>query len=188
MITLRQTMIISGLTLLSLLIASCSKAPVGPGNAQGNLIGNPDFQEADTASLEGWTTSGLTQVVAIAPPAGGRYSLQLEPGWLGTGGFTYARTYVTNQSGTGIYDLSLWGKSFANFTLGVSIGLWSQGRFYKQKSYTTNDTLWHSISILDTLATQSADTIAVELDGGAYETINIHWKALCAMIKLERAQ
>lgn len=149
--TIRRTMKISGLALLSLTIASCSKSPVSPSNNQGNLIGNPDFQAADTASLEGWITSGSTQIVAVPPPSDGRYSLQLNPGWLGTGGVTYARTYIIDQGGTGIYDLGFWEKSFANFSVSVSIGLWSQGRFSDVKSYATNDTVWHLISRLSRL-------------------------------------
>lgn len=185
---LRQTLMLSGLSLLSLLMGSCSRGPVSPNNNQGNLIGNSNFQVAGTASMRGWITSGSTQIVAVPPPSDAKYSLQLNPGWLAPGGATYARTYITRQSGTGIYDLSLWEKSFANFSVKISVGHWSQGQFSEVKSYTTDDTVWHSISILDTLSTQPSDTIAVELFAGSYEAVYVYWKALIGSVKLERTQ
>ena len=183
----RYIMVVMAL-LLPLSIFSCTHNPTAPNNNLTSLIANPDFQVNDAPSLSGWVVGGepYPSVVSQGPPNDGYYSLSLYPGSVGLG--TYARTYVSGQTGSGVYKLSVWQNSFDSFTGTVQIGLWRNGGFVTEKANTSNATGWHIVTLTDTLTTRPTDSIAVQFLGGGYEVIKTDWKVLFGSVVLGRTQ
>jgi hypothetical protein len=96
------------------------------------------------------------------------WSLQLDSGFPTEG---FAETYITNHSGTNIYQLKYWMKSEllgANiYSSGTaSIGQNKQNQFVAGKSISDTASFWKQLTIIDTLTTQLTDTITVRLSAG----------------------
>lgn len=102
-----------------LLLVSCSKSPTAPNNT-GNLISNPDFKSNGSPSLAGWAINDTARVkvVSNAPPGVTTWSLWTAPaGSLIPGGV--ATTYVTGESGQGIYRFSCAELNMAHWYWGI---------------------------------------------------------------------
>lgn len=176
--------------LIALLFAlstfSCAHNPSVPNSDPPGLIANPDFQVDGAPSLSGWDAGGnpYPSIVSQGPPNDGPFSLALYPGLIGSG--TYARTYISGQTGTGVYRLSVWQNSFGGFTGTVQIGLWRNGSFVSEKISMSDAIGWHIITVIDTLTSRPTDSIAVEFLGGSYEVVKTDWKVLFGSVLLER--
>ena len=90
------------------------------------------------------------------------WSLQLEAGFV-SGWF--AKTYITGQNGTQIYQLKNWMKS-PNWTGSASLGTIAQNQFTASNTLSDTTSIWKQYSFIDTLTTLSSDTIAVRLSAG----------------------
>ena len=90
------------------------------------------------------------------------WSLQLEAGFFSDG---FAETYITGQSGTQIYQLEYWMKS-PNWTGSASLGTGTQNQFTASHTLSDTTSTWKQYSFIDTLTTQTSDTIAVRLSAG----------------------
>jgi hypothetical protein len=90
------------------------------------------------------------------------WSLKVKTGFPQEG---FAETYVTGQSGTNIYELKFWMKA-TDWQGGAKIGMNTQNQFVASKFLIDTATFWKPFSLLDTLTTQSSDTITIRLTAG----------------------
>lgn len=90
------------------------------------------------------------------------WSLKVKTGFPQEG---YAETYVTSQSGTNIYELKFWMKA-TDWQGGVKIGTKAQNQFVESKTLIDTAASWKQFTLIDTLTTQSSDTITVRLSAG----------------------
>jgi len=161
--------IIGGCLLIVLSIFTCQ--------AQ-NLISNPSFEISGQLSCISWyeqcgreltflcdtifpdTVCGA-QFYQDAPVGGGNWSLEI----IGTGNNppSYAETYITGQSGTHIYELSIWMKDSGDAFGAASINIISQGQLSSGKSVSADSVSWALFTLSDTLTLQPSDTIVVFL-------------------------
>ena len=153
---------------ISVCLLSCNNNPTRPNNPPTNLITNPDFDLNGQLSLDGWTVdTSLAAIVQDTPPDDGKRSLQLEAGWNPQEGF--ARTYVSGLSGTGVYKLVVWTKSFNSWPGRITIGQWAQGGWLNSKQVLSVSSDWHQVTVLDTMLLANSDSIAVHLSAGSTE-------------------
>jgi hypothetical protein len=154
------------------IVPSCKEDTIAPNQSPVNLIQNSSFESNGKSSLQSWWMSDTTflKLVEDAPKGGGKWSLQLVPGWIPQQFF--ARTYISDQSGTGIYKLTI---SMKNQTFGnmwdpyVLLGRLVNNQWTRSKTISTDSTSWQTFSIIDTIFLQPNDTLAVQLSGGAGE-------------------
>jgi hypothetical protein len=133
-----------------------------------NLIQNSSFETNNQPTLQSWITdTSLAQAIQDAPPFGGKWSLQLVPGWIPQEGF--ARTYISGQSGVGVYQLTFWSKSTYNWQGSVTLGQWTQKGWIQSKMIYCDSAIWTQYSLTDTLSLQAGDTIGVHLSAGRVE-------------------
>ena len=132
-----------------------------------NLIQNSSFEVNDQPSLQSWFAT-YAYISQDAPPQGGTWSLLLYPSipeqW--------AITFVTGQSGIGVYRLTVWVKSINGWAGTVMLGHWAQNRFVQSTWTGSDSTQWNAVSVIDTLSLQPSDTIAVRLSANGEETSN----------------
>lgn len=151
-----------------LLLVSCSKSPTAPNNT-GNLITNPDFQLNGSPSLAGWAINDTAwvKVVSNAPPGVTTWSLWTAPaGGIIPGGV--ATTYVTGQSGQGIYR-------FSCAEVNMAHGYWGYATIAQLRSRTTissrsislEDSVWAMYTMSDTLDLLPSDTISITIATGS---------------------
>jgi hypothetical protein len=135
------------------------------GNSGGNLIYNPSFEINGMPSLAGWIINDTmwTRIIEEAPAGEGAWSLWLAPAFgLHQGGT--ARTYVTGQSGEGVYTFSFYEKNTQGFA-------WGGATFSQVRNSTvifstniTADTLqWAVFSKTFKLNLMPSDTININL-------------------------
>lgn len=150
-----------------------------------NLIQNSSFESNNQPTLQSWVTdTTLRKFVQDVPPNGGQWSLQLIPGWFPQEG--YARTYVSGQSGVGVYQISVWVKSTNGWRSTIRLGQWAQGTWINSKQISSDSTLWIQYSLIDTLSVQPNDTIAVHLSAGRAEIAK--GNVLFDLVRLEKIQ
>lgn len=68
-----------------------------------------------------------------------------------------------------MYRLTVWVKCVNRWHGSVSLGIWSQNRWFSRKTASSNLSRWSAISLVDTLLLSTADTIAVQLSAGSTE-------------------
>jgi hypothetical protein len=90
------------------------------------------------------------------------WSLKVKAGFPDEG---FAETYITGQSGTHIYELKFWMKA-AEWIGTASIGINTQNQFILSKAVSDTSSNWSQFTLIDTLSTQSSDTITVRLSAG----------------------
>jgi len=144
-----------------------------------NLISNWQFQYPNMqARCDGWFNScgeeltahcdtnlycfvGLYMQSPSAIPEN-IWSLKVKTGFPQEG---FAETYITGQSGTNIYKLNFWMKA-TDWIGGAKLGLNTQNQFVDSKTLIDTATFWKQFTLIDTLSTQSSDTITVRLTAG----------------------
>jgi hypothetical protein len=162
-----------------------SKSILADGSDSTNLIQNSSFETNNQPTLQFWITDTLlAEVLQDAPPGGGQWSLQLSPGWIPQEGF--AQTYVSGQSGIGVYQLTFWSKSISGWKGSVMIGQWSQMSWVQSNIIYCDSTTWTQYSLIDTLSLQIGDTIGVHLSAGRTEVA--YGRVLFDLIHLRRIE
>ncbi|MBP7273026.1 MAG: T9SS type A sorting domain-containing protein [Saprospiraceae bacterium] len=78
----------------------------------------------------------------------------------------FAETYISGQSGTNIYELKFWMKA-TDWYGGAKIGINTQNQFATSKTLIDTAAFWKQFTLIDTLTTQSSDTITVRLTAGS---------------------
>ena len=145
-----------------------------------NLISNWQFQYPDMQPrCDGWFNScgeelinhcdtnlycfvGLiNQSPSLIPE--NIWSLKVKTGFPQEG---FAETYITGQSGTNIYELKFWMKA-TDWQGGAKIGINTQNQFIDSKILIDTATFWKQFTFIDTLTTQSSDTITIRLTAGS---------------------
>ena len=146
---------------------SCNKDPIIYSQ---NLIKNPSFEINGQTTLQNWVVSdiSLTSFSEDVPKGGAKWSLELMSGSTqGSGAFIgKIETYITGQSGTNVYQLSVWMKSLNKWPGSVAIGTFSQNQFIQQSITGGETQSWEQFILTDTLTVEKSDTIAVILSAG----------------------
>jgi len=136
-----------------------------------NLISNSSFDDStgqllckswyDRCGVECDTTicNCFTCFYQDSPPGGGSWSIGAEGGWVI---WSVAKTYITGQSGTNIYELNFWMKDTGNVSSTVSIRILSQGQITHEKSFIPAANIWTYFTLIDTLTLQPSDSIEVQ--------------------------
>jgi len=153
-----------------------------------NLLTNASFEIGQVASLEGWnvnnTDTSFINLSTDTPKGGGLFSARLRNEW----DFAGALWQTTlPSSGTHRYLLNASGKVVPSGPIAsgwMKIEIKHAGVWSISKSVQFSDTIWTSISILDTLTADSGDSIAVKLSGDFHQWSFGH--ALFDLVKLER--
>ena len=150
-----------------------------------NLLQNSSFEVNNQPTLQSWVAdTTLRKFVQDVPPNGGQWSLQLSPGWFPQEG--YARTYISGQSGVGVYQLTVWIKNMNGFRSSVRFGQWSQNAWVNFKQIPCDSSTWTQYSLVDTISLQPNDTIAVHLSAG--ETELAAGYVMFDLVRLEKIQ
>ncbi|MCL5029624.1 MAG: hypothetical protein M1480_11495 [Bacteroidetes bacterium] len=156
------------LFILLILLSSCKETGVGPTLSIINLIRNPNFELNGQPSLQYWSADfNNPKFIQDSPSFDGKWSLQLYSGYIPFE--TYVQTFITGESGTGVYKLTVWMKSINGWRGSASIGIWKQNNLIDRKYIYNSSQQWTPVSLIDTLSLQSTDTIAVRLSAGAAE-------------------
>ena len=161
-------------------LSSCSKSsnPVTTINATDStvILSHSLFEQNGQQSLNGWTfnpagTDDTLDFEQDAPPGDGTWSYKLH-----TSDFPpVTNTLTRNYTGltTGVYSLTAWihlkyDLAEGTFPEGwISIVKISGGDSTIKSQLTTDSTVWHPISLLDTLSLKSTDTVLLLLSAGA---------------------
>ena len=150
-----------------------------------NLVENWSFELNNQPTLQSWVADTmLRKFVQDVPSNGGQWSLQLSPGWFPQEGF--ARTYISGQSGGGVYQLTVWVKNMNGSRSSVRLGQWSQNAWVNFKQIPCDSSTWTQYSIVDTISLQPSDTIAVHLSAGETELVSGY--VLFDLVCLEKIQ
>lgn len=151
-----------------------------------NLISNGSFETNNIPSLNGWRSGNkqLAKLVNEAPPGGGEWSLQLTSDWAPTTGYVY--TPVSNVRSGDIVRLSAYVRTYGKFGGRGIIGLSVGPEFFPNnlKSAFSSDSLWHRVSVTDTLTMTSGDTLWVVLSAPITEIVP--FQQLFDLVKLEK--
>ncbi len=169
----------------ALSLTSCSKTPTEPNNEPPNLIANADFEVHSQPSLQNWVVDSNWAALVLDTIAGApKWCIRIAPGWLPQEGF--ATTYVTGQSGSGIYKLTVLMRSTGAWQGTISLGRWSQNAssFVKQAGNNSSD--WTQVTVTDTINLQTSDSIAVHLSAGSTEVAM--GDVYCTDVVLQRIQ
>jgi len=174
------------LALISFLsMNTCKQNSVSPNNLVPNLIQNPSFEVNGQPSLQTWVADTmLVKPVQDAPTGGGNWSIHLEAGWVSEGAAT---TFVTGQSGTGVYRLSAYVK---NIVVGgtLSVGLWKNSTMNNGKIARADSAGWQQVTLIDTLTLQPNDSIIVHFSVGCCMARIPPDQGRLDLVKLERIQ
>ena len=170
-------------------LSACKDNPVVSVFTPVNLIQNPSFEINGTPSFQNWWRRDTldVRIVQDAPQGGGQWSLLIVPGWIPQQ--FVAKTFITGQTGTGVYQLTV---AMKNTTVGdftaprVLLGRYVDNNWTHYKTISTDSTNWTTVSLLDTLTLQANDTIGVQLSGGTGELVL--GNALFDLVKLVRLQ
>jgi hypothetical protein len=159
---------------VALIMGSCSKAPTAPDNGGANLISNPYFVSNGRPSLAGWAINdtGRVKVVSNAPPGATGWSLWLLPPSGGPPAGGVATTYITGESGSGIYNFSCLELNMARWYGGyVLINQSRDGNLISSRGINMEDSVWAMYTLSDTLNLLPSDTISITLMGWSMAVI-----------------
>jgi len=170
---------------LTAMLSSCSKSsnPVVPTPLAPDSTRFPThalFEQNGLPSLNGWVfhpqiPGDTANFDRDSPPNSGTWSIKLHKADTphGTNNVTEEFTNLTG----GIYELTSWLKTkyegFAGTTATqgwISITKRSGGISYINTAFSGMDTVWHSVSLLDTLSLLPSDSVILELSAAATDT------------------
>jgi hypothetical protein len=179
----------SGFLVLFLIVGSCNENSISVIRHSQNLIQNPSFESNGQPTLQSWIAdTAYVKFVRDVPSGGGQWSVHVEAPWVPPGeGVT---TYITGQSGTGVYKLSAFVKTMI---VGghLMLGIWkdgSPGDFKSAIAEQADSTGWAEVTLLDTLSLEATDSIWVHFTVGCCMTRIPANQARLDLVKLERIQ
>jgi hypothetical protein len=168
-------------TFLSLMLFSgCEKDGIKV--PEGNLIFNSSFEFNNIPAFDGWTGSGYS-FIEDAPDDGGRWALQLEPGWFPGEG--YAETYFMGYEGEYSFDFTCEAKSLEGWVVEVSIVVQEENgmpQILKKTNFNFSD--WSGINLTLSVLLKKTDKLIIHLSAGSTEIAT--GKVLFDKISLER--
>jgi len=156
------------LTLVAIAMSSaCRKEIVGTEPAQPDtsaVLVNSSFEVGGNPSLSGWISSSPTLIdfSPDVPVGGGIWSVTLDADW------TFPPSLLALVSAaevTQVYMLAIWGKR-VGIGGSASIVVGHDGMLTSSKSISIQDTVWKVYTIIDTISTESGDSVGVRLSGG----------------------
>lgn len=165
---INMTIILADISILTML-ASCKDNIITPRPAPVNLIQNSSFEINGARTFQSWWRHDTlsARIIQDAPPGGGQWSLLIVPGWYPQQ--FVAVTFVSGQSGTGVYELTL---AMKTTLVGdvmkpkARLGRYTGDHWTNYKTVTTTSKSWTTVSVVDTMTLEPKDTIGVQLSGG----------------------
>ncbi|MCH7974748.1 MAG: hypothetical protein IH949_12860 [Bacteroidetes bacterium] len=160
------------LILSTLLLYHCtniSNSIIAPGE-NNNLIINPSFEKDGDSSLVGWNAEILSTVNFIkdTPPNGGNWGLTIDVLW-GIGNNVIS--IVNIPPGTHIYKFSLWSKYFSIAGY-ADLSLVTPDSIFIINHIKINSGVWTNYSMIDTITSNSKDSLRVILSGGFSQIVS----------------
>lgn len=159
-----------GLLIAGMLSACSSKKTNGSFDDSGNLLSNGSFEVLGKPTLVEWSSfdPDLVEFILDAPQGGGRYSLGLATSWLPPTGIVW--TSVAGIQSGDILTLSASVRHAAPGAWFDRIGIkygpdpWGAGKWVY-----VNDTVWTTVTIVDTVSLSDGDSVYVVLQGPGCE-------------------
>ncbi|GMR25669.1 MAG: hypothetical protein BMS9Abin39_0982 [Ignavibacteria bacterium] len=149
-----------------------------------NLIINPSFEENGDSSLVGWNAKipSTVNFTKDTPPNGGKWALTIDVLW-GIGNNVI--TTVNIPPGIHVYNFSFWSKYFVKPGY-ADLSLVTADSIYIINHIQINSDVWTNYSMIDTITSNSGDSLSVILSGGFSITVpgNTFFE-LCTLEHLE---
>jgi hypothetical protein len=175
----------------AMLIVSCG-SPTNPPQTN-YLLNNYTFDSSGRSFYKGWIYSGVPiedtvpQFVNVVPPgSSAKLSIALSPGRIPSSEFVH---YDLKGLSSGIYELSLWGKSTSKYGSGGIVAITKNSLFqpWNTNIYSgVSDTSWQQIILRDTLTLIPTDIISITLTGGVTEVAS--WTVFYNNISFQKIQ
>lgn len=130
-----------------------------------NLIQNPSFEFNGQPSLLGWTINDTVWVKTVqeAPTGEGRWSLLVGPAFGPSPGGN-AKTFITGQSGSGLYTFQFYERNLQGYAWGVaSISQLRNGKTIFNDEIQADSSQWSLKSKSYSMNLLSTDTLVVKL-------------------------
>lgn len=166
------------------ILSSCKDSAVAPASSTIPPF-NGSFEVGNIPTLEGWRLGNpqLAQLVPQAPPNGGSWSLRLTSDGAPTSGFAYAP--LTGLNSGDVVRLSAYIRAVGPSGGGI-LQLVVGPQYYSshRKARSGTDTLWQQVSVTDTLALASGDTVWVVLS--SFPTEIVPYSGLFDLVQYER--
>jgi len=159
------------LLLSTLLLYHCtniSNSIIAPGESN-NLIINPSFEENGDSSLTDWFVNmpSLVNFTNDTPPNGGNWALTIDVLW-GIGNIVTSTVNI--PPGTHIYKFSFWSKYFVKSGY-ANLSSVTTDSIYIINHIQINSDIWTKYSMIDTITSNSKDSLRVTLSGGFFNTL-----------------
>ncbi|MFH1198109.1 MAG: hypothetical protein V1720_20575 [bacterium] len=135
---------------------------------ENNLLTNGSFEINGAASTSGWTEyyleSSVEKFSTDTPIGGGSFSVKLKNiGWMAA---SVLHQKLVVPPGTNRYRLTTYSKAIESQLAGgeMSINIYKNGSWTTSKRMHFSDTTWTTGSLLDTISTETGDTISIRLN------------------------
>ncbi len=135
-----------------------------------NLIINPSFEENGDSSMVGWNAEipSTVNFTKDTPPNGGNWALTIDLMW-GIGNNVI--TTVNILPGTHVYKFSFWSKYFAMPGY-ADLSLVTPDSIFIINHIKINSGVWTNYSMIDTITSNSGDSLSVILSGGFSQIVS----------------
>ena len=134
-----------------------------------NLIINSSFEKGGDSSLVGWNAEIPSTVYFTidTPPNGGNWALTIDVLW-GIGNNVISTVNIL--SGAHVYKFSRWSKYFVKPGY-ADLSLVTTDSIYIINHIQINSDIWTKYSMIDTITSNSKDSLRVTLSGGFFNTL-----------------
>jgi hypothetical protein len=155
--------------LLLFLLASCKSENPTTANGGPTVFLNSSFESTGTPSSDGWTISSspMGGFATDVPTNGGNYSIFLQAS--NPGGS--ATINIALPFGVHLFRFSVWAKTGSVAGHADLVYVPSVGQSMRLYQIDVPDTTWRQYSIVDSLPSQTGDSIKVVLSAGFSELI-----------------
>ena len=145
-----------------------SNSIITPGESN-NLIINPSFEKDGDLSLAGWNAKipSTVNFTKDTPPNGGNWALTIDVLW-GIGNIVTSTVNI--PPGTHIYKFSFWSKYFVKSGY-ANLSSVTTDSIYIINHIQINSDIWTKYSMIDTITSNSKDSLRVTLSGGFFNTL-----------------
>lgn len=152
--------------LFSVLYSGCERNCMNENDDNENLIKNSSFETNGQSSFDGW--KGIEYAfVEDVPSDGGKWALQVSPGWIPEEGF--AETAITDLSGLQTFEFSCETKAI-NWTGHITmLKKKGDGSTYELAKITFDNAEWKPLSLTFNSTFEKTDLLIIHLSAGVTE-------------------